>query len=361
MFNIVDPGLANHVGHHREINLAIARQLVTLGYSVTIYAHKKYTLIDSDRKEPTIKIVPYFSVSPYAIVSAHKSDVENMIRYELAEQSFRNQMAGLNLKGTIHLSNVFSYQLLALAAIAGPEKISGCIHHHPSRFMSSGEFLWLKSASSAGHRLNHVDFFVVEESLVNEIDRLMLHGSGVKIAPFPLQFVEPEFKTRKTNCIGILGGLRAEQGREKIGQTIRLVNSLGFEVLLQDSKNEIRGAAMKGVKIVGFIDRFSDAICECDAILLNYEPNSYRFMGSGVMWEALAHAKPIIHTRGNAIASLARKYHTGISFHYADLASLKTALLHYRENREEFSDRAFEVAKKVRVDHSLERHVQCLI
>ena len=202
----------------------------------------------------------------------------------------------------------------------------------------------------------------MEPTLANEVDRLTSHGTGVQVAPFPLPPAPQNAKSKPTNRIGILGGLRREQGVEDLRQTIELIKSSGHEVLLQDSKNQLTNVdyLTDAVKI-GFLECFSDAFQLCDAVLLNYEPNAYRFMGSGVIWESAANGIPVLYARGGAIAEFARRFDIGIPFFYANPYSLKEALAHYSVNREAVHSHARERSVHIRASHSVAQHVDHLL
>ena len=61
--NLIDPGLSHKAGHHYDIDLRIASELINLGHEITIYSNLKY--IQDGKLSKGIKIVPIFSISPY--------------------------------------------------------------------------------------------------------------------------------------------------------------------------------------------------------------------------------------------------------------------------------------------------------
>lgn len=360
IFNIIDPGMTDQFGHHRDINIALGQAMLSRGYQVNLFTHKAYAPSPWDPVDENFKIVPHFNISAYSIYRDELSISDIVIKYSIGEQKFFDELSELKLQGQIHLSNLFSYQLKAICKIKAQHKITACIHVHPNRFTPHGEFLWTKTAIEINHHLKNIEIFSIEESLLHEMDRVTPYGHGIQKIAFPLNLSELPAKSIQTNRIGILGSLRAAQGSAKIIPTVDLIRSLGFGVLIQDSRNMIEMPESTSVKKIGYIEKFSDAFKDCDAILLNYEPDTYQFMGSGVLWEALACGVPFLYTRGTALASLASKWDVGIQFSFFDTISLKNALTHYKDNQDFHKSKSFNIMSQVRSQHNLDHYLNSI-
>lgn len=359
--SIIDPGMINKLGHHREINCEIAKQLIKIGYSVDIFTHKKYEIDIKDNISGNLKILPTFSLSPYSIGNKNSTESDIFIANKMLEKVFTEELLKLRLAGPVHFSNLFSHQLKGASFIGEKSKVTACVHVHPNRYFNNGEFLWSNSAIELNNRLKNIEIQVVEEMLVNEIDRLTPFSNGTKILPFPLNY-QPAKKTKlMTNRIGILGGLRKEQGALNLHETINTIKSAGFDVLLQDTKKMVENTNAVGVRVIGFLDSFANAFEECDAILLNYNPEAYRFMGSGILWEALGNDIPFFYSRGTALSSLARKYSAGIPFSYHDKNSLKAALISFRDNSDEVILNSKKIGLQVRDENSSRKYIMNII
>lgn len=360
IFNIIDPGMMNQFGHHRDINICLGQEMLTRGHHVRIFANAKYEPSHLDPRHKNFEIIPHFSTSPYYILKNELSATDILLKHTIAEQKFHSELAALQLHGSIHFSNLFSYQLKAIARTQGNHRVSGTVHVHPNRFTVHGEFLWTKTTLEVNHHLKNIDIFSTEEPLVNEIDRITNYGNGARLIPFPLNCPDLPPHRSKTNRIGILGSLRQGQGFGKINATIDLIRSCGFNVLLQDSKEMIQLPETSEITKIGYLKKLSDAFTECDAVLLNYEPETYRFMGSGILWEALAHGVPFLYTRGTALAYLARKYKVGIDFSFYDTQSLKQALQIYRNDSRHHDEAAIRASHEVRQHHSAANYLNRL-
>lgn len=359
IFNIVDPGMSQKAGHHREINMALAAELAQRGYQVNIYAHKTYPVDRADMDNPDIRIIPHFTVFPYAVLKNDHALTTLAINHHYSQIKFEEELFAIKFKGDIHFSNIFSYQIKGLSKISGLHKSTACIHVHPNRYTPHGEFFWIKSVTDNHSHMKKFQIFSVEALLSNEIDRLSAYGNIVKTIPFPLKIKEIPAQKSPTHRIGILGGLRPSQGFEKLSQTLQLIHGQGYEVLLQDPRGQVKN--LEGVKKIGFLDCFADAFNECDAVLLNYEPEAYKFMGSGVMWEALANGIPVIYSKGSAVAHLGKTLGAGIPFSYHDASSLKEALHLYKNHQEKWGSDARKIAVEIRSKNTISHYLDQLI
>jgi hypothetical protein len=360
IFNIIDPGMADQFGHHRDINISLGQVMLSRGYQVNLFTHKSYTPSPWDPVDANFKIVPHFNISAYSVYRNELSIADIVIKHNIAEQKFHEDLSKLNLQGQIHLSNLFSYQLKAICKIKAQHKITACIHVHPNRFTPHGEFLWAKTSIEINHQLENIEIFAIEEPLLHEMDRITTYGNGIRKIAFPLNLSELPTKVIKTNRIGILGSLRIGQGFGKIVPTIDLIRSLGFGVLIQDSRNMIKIPESPSIKKIGYIEKLSDAFKDCDAVLLDYEPDTYQFMGSGVLWEALAGGMPFLYTRGTALASLASKWNVGIQFSFFDNMSLKNALIDYKDNQDFHKSKSLNIMPQVRSQHNLNNYLNSI-
>lgn len=360
IFNIIDPGMTDQFGHHRDINVALGQAMLSRGYQVNLFTHKSYTPSPWDPVDANFKIVPHFTISAYSIYRNELSISDIVIKHSIGEQKFQDELLELKLQGQIHLSNLFSYQLKAICRIKGQDNTTACIHVHPNRFTPHGEFLWTKTAIEINHHLKNIEIFAIEEPLLHEMDRLTAYGNGIQKIAFPLNLSEFSAKTTPTNRIGILGSLRVAQGFGKIGANVDMIRSMGFHVLVQDSKGMINQPESPSIKKIGYIEKFSDAFKECDAILLDYEPDTYQFMGSGVLWEALACGVPFIYTRGTSLAALASKWDVGIQFSFYDNTSLKAALNIYKENQEFYRSKSMKIAHEVRSENNIGNYLDSI-
>ena len=63
--NLMDPGLIGLQGHHFDINLRVARQLVADGHHVHVYASKFASEVVSQAFIPLAKFTPQFQSGPY--------------------------------------------------------------------------------------------------------------------------------------------------------------------------------------------------------------------------------------------------------------------------------------------------------
>jgi len=360
LFHIVDPGMLTHYGHHKEINMAIAIGMKERGYNVQLWVNRAYELSPSEELMEGIEVIPYFSINPYALFKS-KYYAEIINQYNFAAHSFSKEIKTLNLSGIIHVPNLFSCFFLGLSELKNT-LITACVHHHPDRYSTYGEILWTQSWIQTKNKLRNLRLFVVEEQMINEIDRCVDASNGVLLAPFPITEIKQLPPKVFNKYIGILGGMRPEQGISYLNVTTSIIKSLGYEVVLQDIRNNFsKRAIAKNVKLVGYSEKFTDIFSSCEAVLLNYDPIAYRFMGSGIMWEAAANGVPVFYTRGTAMSTVARKYDFDLSFSYSNYESIKNVLECYIKNHTSIHAKSTVAAKNLRLTHGISNYISYLI
>jgi len=66
--------------------------------------------------------------------------------------------------------------------------------------------------------------------------------------------------------------------------------------------------------VFGRVPQIGKLMQACDVVLLNYDPVVYRFIGSGISWEALACGVPVLAPLGTTVSRTLREYETGATF-----------------------------------------------
>jgi hypothetical protein len=189
--------------------LKYLKKIQKQGYKVKIWAHQNYQPRLDERTIQDVEIIPHFSINPYAIYDANGIQ-ELIFRNDHSESLFSKELDSINLSGTVHIANLFSYQLWGLSKIKSA-KLTACVHHHPNRYSDHGEMLWVCAWAKSKQRLKHLRVFVVEPFMLNELDRCLDTTDGVQLAPFPLSdSIQPITEPTSTRCIGLLGGMRKE-------------------------------------------------------------------------------------------------------------------------------------------------------
>ena len=361
LVTIIDPGMISHIGHHRELNLRIAKHLVNRGYRVSIVVGKTYSHIVGDQSDDRIKIIPYFSDNPYELLQQRNNLTTILVGHRLAARRFQYELHVLKVSGIIHFSCLFSYQLHAAVALTRTHQTTACIHHHPLRFRDSDNLLWADTTSTLTKDAHQLGCFVVEEMLANEIDYFLPQVGGVRVIPYPIELNPSDQAYTQGDFIGIFGSVRKEQGRSTLKTTIDVISSLGLRSLGQDPSGVLSSYLPSSAETVPFIDDFGNELKRCQAVLLNYDPQPYRFMGSGIFWEALARGIPVLCSRATSMAHHERRFGLNLSFSYNDKYSMKNALLRLQEDRQIYRAKTVAVADQIKQAKGLDRYAEAVL
>jgi hypothetical protein len=357
--SILDPGMIYHHGHNRQMNIALAKELMKRGIKPTIFSHEHYELMPEDCDFP-FKIVPHFSVSPYGEhfqVKKGSSATELDVRYA---KQLRMELSRIDL-GAMSMSTTFwPYMLLAASEIPNMH-LAACIQFHPEVFHNLGEVRWKFAFAKAAQTLTAFDICVVEPDLQKVFEKLSPKKTKISVAPFPIEIGEMPVAPTISNKIGILGGHRPEQGQTFLPNIVNSVLNNGFKVLLQDSKGNLEAPPHPDVEIVGQVKNMEDSIMQCEALVLHYSPTFYSKMGSGLMWESILHGVPTLHTNNTLPGKNAQRLGAGISFDYQDTKSFGDALALFRKQKTVIQTAARQAAVKARTEHGISKFVDYIM
>lgn len=322
--------MVTHYGHHADFNRNIAKELINIGYDVTIYAGQSYNgrnMIAENFDD--IKITPHFKMSPY-FFGGTGGNGENFFNKII--KSFIDDMEGIDADLFI-LPSAFPYQIEAINKILPQKKCAAIIHHHYSIY---GKFHNHKDWTNALKRADIKNFtmFFVEDGLLRDFEKEFTTKLEFHKIPFPTnspKLIDPS--SRKT--IGILGsrGLHGTK-TDYTNIMIDIICSSGFNALIQvkGAKHKVNYMKNQRVEIFDYAPNFSEVINKCSAVLLHYSPNFYKKMGSGIFWEALSCGVPVITTRETLAHENSLRFENGRSFQYGNMEELKRLLQELKNN-----------------------------
>lgn len=328
--SIIDPGMVTHYGHHADFNKNIAKELINLGYDVSIYAGKCYNDMNSPAKNSdAVTVIPYFKMNPYSFGGARGNEERF---HDKLKKSFSDDLDGMQAD-LILLPSAFPYQIDAINKMTSPKRCAAIIHHHYSIYGSFHSRKDWANALKAASRKKFAIMFV-EDGLLRDFSSEFVTEVDFHKIPFPTntpKLVDPS--SRKT--IGILGN-RGLYGAKKdyTNAMVDIICSAGFNVLVQvkGAKNKVKYFKGQKVEIFDYAPNFSDVIQKCSAVLLHYSPRFYEKMGSGIFWEALSCGVPVIATRDTLAYENLLKLENGESFEYGNMEELKKLLQEIKNN-----------------------------
>ncbi len=357
---VADPGMSKLTGHNRELNLVRAYEYVSRGYQVDIYVNKLYPLQAIDQGLDGIRIIPHFSSSPYHFSKAHQEALGMGEYLNSMAQSFAKELRLIGEDCPLLLPSAYPYMICGAALADWKHPVHAVIHRKPDFLIHHPSTHWRQAFKMAQALHKPLGVHVFEPILQKLYAKYAEGRVRIRLAPNPLRPVAKTSIKRQKNCIGLLGGLRPEQGLEYVPAVINSLLGCGFSVVIQDSDNRLESPPHPAVKMVGFVENFRALIQSCSALILNYDPAAYATTTSGVAWEAMVVGTPVLYSRGIASASTFKKYNCGIAFDYGSISQITAAAMDLQRNYAKHLELARAAAKKVRLIHNVEQFVNHL-
>lgn len=315
--NIIDPGMFQYAGHPYDINRRLAIKLMENNCEVTVYSHRSFAKRAADSQ---INICPLFEHSPYMVSERQLSPVSNspsLSVFHFAANAFIRELDNVKPADVNVFPTLFSYQLMAIGLCKkGLSNVFGMLHKSPSHYKPDGKTLWSLAQLGAVNKAKSLTLGVLEPELFLEYEAILTSGYELEIFPIPHDGTRSEGVKKIMKTIGLLGHQHDRKGLSHIKSTINNLLNMGFNVIVQDSGNSLAKTnySHPRLKIIGYVESIGDLIQECDVIFLDYDPNIYRFQGSGIAWEAIASGIPIIVPRGTSMSRWVHDYNCGETF-----------------------------------------------
>ena len=354
--------MMNYSGHHAEINFKLARELRRRGYSVTIFANKKFVA-----KQADADVRPHFTHNPYDHLENMGEALPNNQPFNVFEglsRTFLLELRAIEAVDMSLLTSMFAYQLHAIAD-DGLEmgRIVGLIHNQPDFHNPDGATYWRQAFIKS--RLKHAELRlgILEPELLLEYESL-LPGNSLEIEEFPIPHDGSDAGALGDQLltVGLLGHQRADKGLNRLSSVVSSSVKLGFNVTVQDSAGLLQAkvGSSGAVRYAAYVEDFGALIRECNVTLLDYSAEVYRFSGSGIAWESIASGVPVIGPKGSTISRLLRRYDTGATFSPSDPMSKFKVLEDMRANYSSYLYKAALARQKYKEVNGTERFVNLI-
>jgi hypothetical protein len=336
--NIIDPGLQQYAGHHADIDLRLAREFMRRNFDVKIFSNKNFSSNEKD-----VEVLNIFQISPYSTIGAYHLGAPKSRNGGNIFNSCVNHIASEINKidgGDITIfPTLFPCQAKALDKITSGLGYVFCIlHNHPNWNNNHGEVFWREGFQALSRYAGRMKVGVLEPELVLEYEGL-LETDLFSISKFPIPHDgKQELQINKENfTVGILGLQRDTKGLGQMSTLLSALKNERFHVLLHDSSGKIKiNGPDDYIKIYGYVEDMTELIVKCDVVVLNYDPKNYRFSGSGIFWEALASAVPVLAPFGTTMSKMIREHESGLCFLPHNTSSIVAKLKVIRNNIETY-------------------------
>jgi glycosyltransferase involved in cell wall biosynthesis len=354
--NLIDPGLSHKAGHHHDIDLRIASELINLGHEITIYSNLKY--IQDEKLSKGIKIVPIFSISPYINLKQDRitGELDDFIHYS---NVYSQELKKISPADMLIVPTMFSFLLNAFAIAKIKTPISACILFGPDFCnVSNGKLRW-----SLAFR-NSKDFLVINIGSLEKInfyDYLPLtFNKKFNIFPLPYDGSLPHEEKNKIETVGFFGHQRGEKGMDLLQPLINFLIAKNINIIFHDSSGYIK-FDHPNVNCLGFVENLTNEISKCDLIILPYLQEEYSHRGSGILYEALASGVPALVPFNTTLAEHIEESGSGIMFFDHTAESIIEAFNIAEARYKDISTNASIVSKKWSQKHGIKNFVKSFI
>ncbi|MDJ0661012.1 MAG: glycosyltransferase [Crocosphaera sp.] len=208
---------------------------------------------------------------------------------------------------------------------------------------------------------NKIQFYTDTDDLIqryNSLSEVKLYKIPIPFRQEKLQKIKQKLDKDKPIHFGYLGDARPEKGYqylpniveslwrdyiqpEKIKLTIQSNFSIeGGEGIIPQARLALErypDSKVTLIKNAMSADDYYQLLAEADALILPYDPNSYRFRTSGVLTEALAAGKPVIVPENSW---LAKQVDSSRASFYRNPDEIPNKVIEVVENLDNFSDAA---------------------
>ncbi len=356
-FVLIDQTLENFQGHHFEYASAVAQAAVQAGFGCEVWARKNCS---KDISIPNTQLIPAFSLDWTGAANSQRSfeSLKNLITrkfnetqagaqaYRLLRRGYRkfkkNRQAatvfGLELRKQMAASRLQPSDLVFIPTLSVEEadecvsvvlESNSCPTFHLLFRRDPDETSVAQGLAGLLHRLSTLP--LEKRSLIRlytdteELSRAYSERSSTKFETLPIPIQKTRFagiQSRPSDSsrirIAYLGDARSEKGFHQLPRIVQSISALAGTPRLvvtvqaapiQDEEGAVRKArqALKrfSSETVTLLDRplnpaeYIALLNEADAILLPYQPGTYRYRSSGILAEALAAGRPCIVPAGS--------------------------------------------------------------
>jgi hypothetical protein len=355
--SIMDPGLFRQAGHNFDQALRIARGLRAAGHVVEVHAaaHVSAEIPDAFGALGA-SLHRTFRVDAYHRPAAAD---DSWSHWQQLKSVTCEDLSGLAPTDVAFWPSLTPNHFLAMVEVAQGERIVGALDGQINVTTPFGAELLASGRAAARRLAGRLDLGAYDARVADEY-RPILDGLEIGRLPVPYDgHAAPP--AERLGRVGFFGHQRGARGSNHIPEIAEGLLRRRLKVTIQDSSGQI---AMKRphpeITLLRFVDDFARELTACDLILWPSLPEHYVAKTSGVVWEAIASARPLVVPSGCLPARIA--FHSGAAtfFHLPTAASVLRAVDEAVANYATLARRAAERAQRWRAIEGTGRLVAAL-
>lgn len=357
--NILDHGLIGKTGHHFDYCHSITSHLIDKGATVTVCSFQGAPPeVGEAFRALGCDFSPTFSRSAYTPPNfgAHAHQALDTIAHQTASEMELTPAADLWLFPTLTADH-----LLAFAQTRNAPVMVGLAHTEPDAQHALGGRAWALGCEKILQRGLKVRIGAVDP-LVR--DYLQTYSAGLPIVdmPIPVHGAMRAGYLERPRTIGFFGHQRQERGIALIPDLVRQLLGLGYEVVLQDTRQQFQAqGAISRLHLRAYVSDLCAEMTTCDLVVCPMVRKNYTQRLSGIAYSAVASGVPLVLPAGTL--SAIRTQALGSSRAYVEhtvegiLAAIRTLAADYPAH----ARAAERGATLFRQQHGVEKFVQMLL
>ncbi|WP_078484070.1 glycosyltransferase [Solemya pervernicosa gill symbiont] len=305
-------------------------------------------------------VVPLFSEDPYKATNNKDDTLSELTKYLEPVEILQRELtetspADLNIWPTL-----FGYQLSAFEALKSKGRIATCIHFPPN--MRAGVLsvgIWRHGAHLVKKHDLDISFGVTVPELIPPYTKLL--SAQINELPLLVSGRTAEHPKTELKSIGFFGQQKPGKGSKLIPELVQRLHRSGYNLTIQDSGNHMKVTEAPGLKQLSYVESLADEINKVDLVIAPYNPEHYRAMGSGVVWDAVASGVPIVAPAGTSPGNFISRHRAGVLFDEFTAQSVLEAVDTAHKRYDEIADHAFHACQNWETSHGIEKFVAALI
>jgi glycosyltransferase involved in cell wall biosynthesis len=359
--NYMDPALAGQGGHHLQWFERIGAALTAQGHELRAYVNRRASRATLEALSGRAKVVPVFESMPYYPPEKIDPLCGELAMFMVDMKHLPRALARVAPADAWVWPTLFAPQMAALAAAKVAVPVAACIHFPPDRSPQLGPAVWRYGAMLAATA--RIDLRIGLS--VQELEPLYapLLRRPLPVLPIPVDAGPPADLGSDVKTIGFFGGQANRKGAAILPTLVSRLLGQGFRVVLHDSsgRTAARLTAHPNLKVLGYLPDLPPAMAECDLVVAPYEPDAYRHMASGVVWEAISRGVPVIAPGDTAPGRFIQELGAGATFAVHSVDGICEAIDDVRAHWGRVSQAARQACEAWPDQHGVGHHVAALL
>lgn len=327
--SLLDPGLKSVVGHHFDLDLRLARVLTQRGHEVAVHGALDLSpRLVAKAEEVGMELNASFSIQTYRSPGVDNRPANRLRRllqrpqvqhsvidiYRSWARQTADELAAIPEADLWFWPTLAPYQFDAATAQSRNVRQAGGLWWQPRFPFEVGARSWQQTAHRVGEAVSQFFVGCYDDAILRACKSYSPQLEMYRL-PTPHDGTVNLRQPTEMKRIGFFGHQRPSRGIDLLPELVHALLDRGFEVLLQDSSQSLRGKIdHQRLEFLPFIDDFSAQLVRCDAVIWPSRWEAYLHSCSGVVSECIASGVPVIMPAGCLPAELAARFNCGTFF-----------------------------------------------